>query len=77
VTVNDLMAQLADELAALEPTANEFTAAMFAVRSGKTRKNADNYLNSKVQAGKLARRMGLVNGKNCWLYSAADHGTGI
>jgi hypothetical protein len=77
VTAADLMAQLAQEWAALEPQPNEFTATQFAERTGKDRKAADYFLVAQWRAKKLSRRLGLVDGKKCWLYSDADKVSGI
>jgi hypothetical protein len=72
VTVADLMSQLAQEWAALEPRPDEFTAAQFAERTGKERKAADYFLEQSCKDKRLKRRMGLTGGKRTWLYSSAN-----
>lgn len=72
MTTADLIAQLAREADAMKPKDGEFAIAEFARRADMTIGMATRFLDTKVKAGELKKRRGLVAGKNAWLYSAAN-----
>jgi hypothetical protein len=77
VTAADLIAQLISEMEAGQPRPDEFAAIDFAKQANTTVKKANYQLECLLTAGRLQRRKGVVGGRSVWLYSAANHQTGI
>lgn len=76
-TVDEVLETLAQEAKAQRPRDDEFGLSDFAARADMQLNSAARFLALQIKDGVLVKRIGLINGKRGWLYSAANKKTDV